>query len=187
MQNLIETFKRIGGLSQRNQEALLGVIQRIECTPKTLLQELDTVCDSIYFIEKGLARTFYYKDGKDITYWIALENDFVGSMASFFMRVPSNKMVETLEPSVLWKFDYSKMESLFSSNQEMQKVGRLFAYYGISIMEKRFDDLHFHTAKERYEFLVKNKPELLQRMSLGMIATYLGITQETLSRIRKKK
>ena len=66
-------------------------------------------------------------------------------------------------------------------------VGRLFANYGISLMEKRFDDLHFNTAKERYEILMKKQPEILQRIPLGMIAFYLGITQETLSRIRTQK
>ena len=187
MQNLIETFRKIGNLSQENEERLLSAVQRIECASKTVLQEQDKVCDSIYFVEKGIARTFYYKDGKDITYWIAMENDFVGSMSSYFMREPSSKMVETIEDCILWRFEYYKLEELFSTNQELEKVGRLFSNYGISMMEKRFDDLHFNTAKERYDILINQQPEILQRMSLGMISSYLGITQETLSRIRKQK
>lgn len=187
MQNLIETFRKLGKLSQENEKALLSAIQRIECRPKTLLQEQDKICNRIYFVEKGIARTFYYKNGKDITYWIALENDFVGSMSSYFMREPSNKMVETIENCILWEFEYQKLEGLFSTNQELEKVGRLFANYGISLMEKRFDNLHFNTAQERYDILIKQQPEILQRTPLGMIASYLGITQETLSRVRTQK
>jgi CRP-like cAMP-binding protein len=116
-----------------------------------------------------------------------MENDFIGSMSSFFMREPSNKLVETIEPCILWKFDYQKMEHLFSTNPELEKMGRLFSNYGLSLMEKRFDNLHFHTARERYNILLKQQPELLQRIPLGIMASYLGITQETLSRIRKQK
>jgi len=187
MQNLIETFRKIGNISQENEIVLLSAIQRTECKSKTILQEQGKICNKIYFVEKGIARTFYYKDGKDITYWIALENDFVGAMSSYFMREPSNKMVETIEDCVLWEFEYQKLEGLFSTNQELEKVGRLFANYGISLMEKRFDNLHFNTAKERYDILIKQQPEILQRISLGMIASYLGVTQETLSRIRTQK
>ena len=102
------------------------------------------------------------------------------------MREPSNKMVETIEACILWKFEFARLEELFSTNQELEKLGRLFSNYGISLMEKRFDNLHFNSAKERYSILLKQQPEILQRVPLGMIASYLGITQETLSRIRKK-
>jgi len=187
MQNLIETFRTVGNLSRANEAALLGAIERVECPAKTILQEQDKISNRIYFVEKGIARTFYYKDGRDITYWIAMENDFVGAMSSYFMREPSNKIVETLEDCVLWEFEYHKLEALFSANQELAKAGRLFANYGISLLEKRFDNLHFHTAKERYDILINQQPGLLQRVPLGMIASYLGITQETLSRIRTQK
>lgn len=187
MQNLINTFNKIGNLSTENEKELFNAIRKIEVPPKTILQKQDAVANNVYFIEKGIARTFYYKDGKDITYWIALENDFVGSMSSFFNREPSNKLVETIEPCVLWKFEYQKLENLFSKNEELGRIGRLFAYYGISLMEKRFDNLHFNTAKERYHILITQHPEIVQRIPLGMIASYLGITQETLSRIRAQR
>jgi hypothetical protein len=70
-------------------------------------------------------------------------------------------------------------------NQELSRAGRLFANYGISVMEQRFDDMMFYSARERYEMLLQNRPEVIQNVPLGMIASYLGITQETLSRIRK--
>lgn len=186
MQNLLTKFREIGKLTKENEAVLLNALERIECPAKTNLQEVGKVCNSIYFVEKGIARTYYYKDGKDITYWIVAENDFLGAMGSFFMREPSNKLVETIEPCVLWKFEYHKLEALFAVNQEIERTARLFANYGIGLLEKRADSLHFNTAKERYDLLVKEQPEVLKRVPLGMIASFLGITQETLSRIRKQ-
>ena len=186
MQLLIEKLSIIGKVSPVQQSALMAAITRKEFAPKTILQKTDQVANKIYFVEKGIARTFYYKNGKDITYWIAPEGEFVGSMASFFMRTSSNKLVETIEHCTLWEFEYQKLESLFSSSQELEKVGRRFANYAIALMEERFDNLHFNTAKERYQLLMKNQSELINRIPLGMIASYLGITQETLSRIRSQ-
>lgn len=187
MQNLIGTFKKIGNISEDNETALMSGIRKVEYAPRTILQEQGKISNKIFFVEKGIARTFYYKDGKDITYWIAMENDFVGSMSSYFMREASNKIVETIEDCQLWEFEFQKLENLFSTNKDLEKIGRLFASYGISLMEKRFDNLHFHTAKERYDLLITQQPDILLRMPLGMVATYLGITQETLSRIRSQK
>lgn len=187
MNQLIEIFKKFGALSNEEEQLIFNTVQQIEVAPKTILQNQYKVCSTIYFVEKGIARTFYYKDGKDITYWIALENDFVGSMSSFFLQEPSDKLVETIEPCVLWAFEYQKLETLFSTNQKFEKLGRLFSNYGISLLEQRFDNIHFNTAKQRYDILIEQQPELLLRIPLGMIASYLGITQETLSRIRNSK
>jgi CRP-like cAMP-binding protein len=185
MKQLVEIFRKIGGLSQENEKELLKVVKRIECNSKTILQAKDTISNKIYIIEKGIARTFYYKDGKDITYWLAAENDLIGSMSSFFMQTPSNKIVETIEDCILWEFEYNTLQNLFETNKELGNIGRLFANYGIAIMEQRFDNLLFYNAKQRYNILLEKRPDIIRKVPLGMIASYLGITQETLSRIRK--
>ncbi|MFC4635311.1 cyclic nucleotide-binding domain-containing protein [Dokdonia ponticola] len=84
----------------------------MECEAKTMLQEAGKVANKIYFLEKCLARTYNYKDGRDITYWISTGNDFIGAVASYYMREPSYKYVETLEGSVLWEFNYHILECL---------------------------------------------------------------------------
>ena len=185
MKNFMDIFKKIGGLSPENERILLGSIKKKSFPPKTILQKKGKVSNKIYIVERGIVRTFYYKEGKDITYSIAAQNDFTGSMSSFFMQKPSNKILETIEESVLWEFEYNRLQSLFEMNQELSRAGRLFANYGISVMEQRFDDMMFYSAKERYEMLLQNRPKVIQNVPLGMIASYLGITQETLSRIRK--
>ena len=186
MEELLQVFKEIGNLPKDSEAQLISTVSRKNIPVKTILQEAGRVANQIYFVEKGISRTFYYKDGKDITYWIAAEGDFVGSMASFFSRKPGNKYVETLEDCILWEFDYPKLEKLFDMSVEFERAGRLFANHAISLLEKRFDDLHFNSAKERYNILIDHHPQIIQRVSLGIIASYLGITQETLSRIRNQ-
>jgi CRP-like cAMP-binding protein len=174
-------------LSEDAEVIFMQSIVKKQFKKKEILQEQGKICDQLYFVEKGVARTFYYRNGKEVTYWLAAENDFVGSMASFFSRTPSNKHVETLEECTLWIFDYNKLENLYSDSKELERMGRLFANYGMSVLEKKFDDFHSMSAKERYDVLVEKHPQILQRVSLGIIASYLGITQETLSRIRNQK
>lgn len=187
MKKLIESFGEIAKLSKETEEVFMKSIIKKDFKKKELLQEEGKVCNQLYFVEKGVARTFYYKNGREVTYWLAAENDFVGSMASFFSRTPSNKHVETLEDCTLWIFDYDKLEELYADSKELERMGRLFANYGMSVLEKKFDDFHSMSAKERYDVLVEKHPQILQRVSLGIIASYLGITQETLNRVRTLK
>lgn len=186
IKKLVESFGEMAQLSAEAESALLGIIEKRTVKKKELLLSEGKVCDQIYFVEKGIARAFYYKDGREITFWIAAENEFVGSLASFFSRTRSNKYVETLEDCTLWVFDYKKLEELYSSSKELERMGRLFTSYGITILEKKFDDFHSLSAKERYDLLTTKYPEILQRVSLGIVASYLGISQETLSRIRSQ-
>jgi CRP-like cAMP-binding protein len=183
---LLEAFGDMARLPADAMELFMSIVERKECLKKQLLQEAGCHANHVYFIEKGIARTFYYRDGKDITYWIAAENEFAGAMASFFNRTISNKNVELLEDSIVWEFSHAKLESLYSESKEIERMGRLFAQYGIGLVEQRFDDLLFLTARERYDILLQKHPGILQRVSLGIIASYLGITRETLSRIRSK-
>ena len=82
MQNIINVFKQVGGLSSQNEQILISSINKITFPPKVVLQKQGEVSDKIYIVEKGIVRTFYYKDGKDVTYSIATQNDFAGSMRS---------------------------------------------------------------------------------------------------------
>lgn len=181
---ILKGFGDVARLSPESEEAFLNTVEKRQIEKKQLLQAEGTVCNDVYFIEKGIARTFYYRDGKDITYWLAAENEFVGAMGSFFSRKPSNKQVETLEDCILWVFNYHKLEKLCASAHEFEHMGRAFANYGITLLEEKFDNSHFLSARQRYAILLEKNPTVLTRVPLGMIASYLGVTQETLSRIR---
>ncbi len=173
-------------LSSESKEAFAAAIKKLELPKGHVLVKENTVCNYLYFVESGLTRTYYFKDGKDITEWISPENTFACSIVSFINRKPDRRIIELLEPSVLYAISYDKLEELYSRFHEIERLGRLLVSSGMVQMQQKFDDQHFETAAQRYQTLMKTNPSLLLRVPLGMIASYLGITQETLSRIRSQ-
>lgn len=184
MNAFIDALSRFTPLSEAGQQAMASVCHRHELPKGYTLVQSDTVCSSIYYLETGLSRTFYYKDGRDVTDWLSAEGDFVVSIVSFLTQQPDRRLVQLLEPSVVWSVSYRDLEILYAGYHELERLGRLLVSHGLILMQQRFDDLHFESAAARYERLMATHPTLIQRVPQGMIASYLGVAPETLSRIR---
>lgn len=153
---------------------------------EVLIQE-GRVCDQLFFIEKGALRGFHYHNGREITSWFGFEDDFGTSTYSFVSRKPGFEIVEATENSILYAITYEDLDIIYHKHPEFNYVGRLLTEkYYVDLMERTLC-LQYQSAKENYEQLVVNRPKILRRASLGHIASYLGISQETLSRIRTKK
>ena len=147
----------------------------------------DKVCDQLFFIKKGFLRGFNYHNGKEITSWFGFENDFATSTYSFVSRKPGFENIEVIENSILYGISYKDLNRIYRLHPEFNLAGRLLTEkYYVDLMERTLC-LQFQTAKQSYEQLVATKPYILKRASLGHVASYLGISQETLSRIRAKK
>lgn len=126
-------------------------------------------------------------DGKEITHWFGFENDFVTSLHSFITGEPSVENIHLLEDSILFSISKDSLTQLLNQYHEIERIVRL-AYEKYYIrLEDRLINAQFKTATERYEKLLLERPHILERVSLGMVASYLGISQETLSRVRAKK
>jgi CRP/FNR family transcriptional regulator, anaerobic regulatory protein len=140
----------------------------------------------LYFVESGLLRGFHYKEGKEVINWFCNEGQFATSMYSFVSQKPSYENIQAIEATKLFSIAYQDLQKLYQTYPAFDKIGRLLTEQYYVALEERIISLHFQTAKERYKSLLQNEEYLLQRVSLGFLASYLGITQETLSRIRKK-
>ena len=149
-----------------------------------LLHKEGSICNHLYLIEKGIARSFYHKDGKDITAHFAIEGDTITAIDSFIQRKRSKYNVEVLEDSEVFLIAHQDMLELLTNKPEYEKYVRMFVEQVYIDLVERIEDLLFHTAKERYDKLIQKTPQFLQRVNLEHIASFLGITQETLSRIR---
>jgi CRP-like cAMP-binding protein len=143
-------------------------------------------CNDIYFVESGLLRGYYYQDDKEITNWFTREGEFATNFYSFITKVPSSETIEAVEDCEMIQVPYANLQQLYRDYPETERLGRILTENYYIRLEERLLGLQFTTAKERYENLMKNNPGLILRAQLGHIASYLGITQETLSRIRAK-
>jgi CRP-like cAMP-binding protein len=141
-------------------------------------------CRHLYFLQQGALRGFYNLEGKEITHWFAFENDFVTSFHSFITQKPAVENIQLLEGSIAWSISREMLDELMDRHHEIERVVRL-AYESYYIrLEERFVNAHFKTASERYQDLLQQSPHIIERVPLGYIASYLGISSETLSRIR---
>lgn len=186
--NFIEYINNFVALSSEAADELLEKSRKEDLPKHYLLHKEGEICQKIFYIEKGLVRWFYHdENGRDITDSFAVENSFVTAFDSFFQRKPSRYFIEVLEDSTIYSMTFDDLEASFKKIPETERVSRLIL---IQILEQTIDKnaaLQFRTAEQRYRFITEKHPDLLQRVSLGHIASYLGITQETLSRIRAKK
>ncbi|QNL48090.1 Crp/Fnr family transcriptional regulator [Olivibacter sp. SDN3] len=141
-------------------------------------------CNHFYIIQKGFARIFSVIDDKQITTLFARENDIITSTYALFTQTSSNESVEILEDSVLLKINYEEFLNLCKENPILLKLYRFLMEKYYLALEERTLSLQFDSALERYRKLLSRHPFILQRASLGAIASYLGMSPVTLSRMR---
>lgn len=152
-----------------------------------LLAKEGQYSDELFYIAKGGARAYYLHDGKIVTDWFAFENDFISSIVSFFLDVPGQHQIEMLEDTVMLVLKRDDVELLCEKHHDFERLGRLSVTKTMMQLQQRIVSIQFKSSKERYDSLLKKYPSIEQRAPLGDIASYLGITQETLSRIRNPK
>ena len=186
----IESFIQIiNPLPNDILEDVISCFQLLEYPKDYLLLKQGRPCKHIWFLARGAVRYFYTdEDGKESNVWFSFDNDVVTDATSFVSQKPSNESIQLIEDSELYAIEYHQIQNLLQKHHS-------FALWYISLVEKyyvaqiedRITDLQFLTAKQRYEKLLVQFPNISNRISLGHIASYLNITQETLSRIRSGK
>jgi len=139
----------------------------------------------IGFILKGAFRIFYLVEGKESTRFLGCENIFITSSPSFTSQTPSIEYVEALENAELLMLSFQDLQAMYRLSHKWERMVRLLAEYSYVEQQQRIYSLIALSAQERYESLVQNRPDLIQRIPQYIIANYLGISPETLSRIRK--
>lgn len=153
---------------------------------KTKILEAGTTAKEVYFILNGCIRLFYNKDGEDISAYFFTEKMFAGAYDSFTSQKPSRHSIETLEDCEVLAISYKALQKLFIEFPKMNEFVR-------KVLEERFVSLHelftsqiLDSPEERYLNLLKERPDIIQRIPQHQIATFLGITPVSLSRIRKR-
>lgn len=165
---------------------LLQTIEAIRFPKGSVILKVDKVESDIYFIRTGIARAYAYHHAEEITFWFGKEGDTVISMRSYVENEKGYENIELLEDAELYHLKTIKLQQLYQTDIHIANWGRRFAETELLKTEQRLLLRQFKSASERYHTLIKENPELLKRVQLGYIASYLGITQVSLSRIRRE-
>jgi len=184
---LIEFINTYVTLPDEAEKEILAAFEKEFFNKGELILQKDKICKKFYFVHHGLARSFYINEnGKDITVWFFNSNSFLTAVESFFEQTPSYYNIQALEDTEVFSITYGKLLQLFDKYHCMEKFGRILSIKMINLLSEKLNSIQFQTAEGRYKYMLKKYPDIANQAPLGHIASYLGITQETLSRIRAK-
>lgn len=172
-------------LSQELVEKLYNTFEPVTFKKGSIVFNEGQICKYLYFIEKGALRSYYIDaKGREISHWFTFENEIITEPKSFFKQTKSNYYLETLEDAEVRRISFKNLNKLFNESHEIEKFGRLLGLQLLIDLNDKLLDLQFKSAKERYTSLLDQHPDIFQRVSLGHISSFIGITQQSLSRIR---
>jgi CRP-like cAMP-binding protein len=184
--SFIDKLQEFQKLPDEVVEEIISRVKKVHLHKRTMVLKEGQVCENIYFIDKGLARSYYTSEGKDYTTDICLEGEFMVEFSSFAHQSPSLQNLELIEDCTLYYLSYTDLQELYSKYPITERIGRLIAEYHYLSLSTHSYLLKFNTTSERYDYLFNTKIEIIGRAPLGVIASYLGMSIENLSRIRKK-
>lgn len=144
------------------------------------------VATEIGFVLKGAFRIYYLIGEKETTRYLGLENSFITSIPSFTTQKPSIEHVEALENCDMLMLSFQNLQTMYTMSAKWERLVRLMAEYSYNEQQARIYSLIALSAQQRYEKFIKGNPKIVQRVPQYIIANYLGISPETLSRIRKQ-
>lgn len=185
---LLYFLKNWSGISEEEELIILSAFETVSIKKKKDLLEEGTICKYLYFITKGCLRSFYVDSkGVEHIYQIRMENGWISDLESFFTQAPAKYTIEALEDSEMLRISFDRMEKLYEEVPKLERYFRILFQKAYINTLKRLNASMWDTALERYNEMLKEQPDMFQRVPLVYIASYLGITPESLSRIRKQK
>lgn len=187
MTEFFNHFAQYIRLSDQLKEELAKRIKFKTFSKGEILHSADRICTKSYFIQKGLLRLYFLKDGKEISEYFSCEGDWTNSPRSFIQRKHDIYYIDAIEQTEVYILEVKDLMFLFDNFPEMERYSRLSMGSTFGYLIERITSMRFTSAKEKYQHFCEVYQGIYHRIPLGMVASYLGITQETLSRIRAEK
>ncbi|MDR0228993.1 MAG: Crp/Fnr family transcriptional regulator [Flavobacteriaceae bacterium] len=173
-------------IPEESKQTLSLISNTVKFPKGHLLMQADKVEHCLYFIKKGVVRAFSDYDEGEITFWFGQQGDTILSMLNYVEQKRSYENIELVTDCELYEIQMTAINKLYETDIHIANLGRKIAEKELVRLEQRIISRQILPAKERYEELIKNQPNLIKKVPLKFIASYLGITQVSLSRIRKE-
>ena len=184
-QRFIDHYSSSQQLTDHTKAEICNHLSILHLNKKHVLIKENQQHDFAYFVIKGAVRSYFLKDGIEVNTWFALENDMVGSLQNFNDK-PSRETIELVENCTLIAINIKKIKPLMFSNIQIANfINKIIEEYAL-FLEDKFYFSQMANSIDKYLTLLDKEPQLLQRIPLTYIASFLGITRETLSRLRAK-
>lgn len=186
MNFLLSKLKSYGGFSKDVEEYLKIKIVLSKRNKDDFFIRKGQIATSIFILEKGAVRAFAEIDDKETTLWFGFEDLILGSILPAYFDQPAFENIQFLEDSLVHSISIADLNNLYRKYPEMNIIGRKLAENYCSFLEKRIQSLQVESASQRYQKLLMTEPDIVKRVPIKYIASYIGISSETLSRIRGK-
>lgn len=179
-----ELARRYSTMTHEELDLLESILVPMKFMKNEMILREGETCTNIYWVVKGLVRQFYYKNGKEVTEYMATENSIVMCIESLFLEQPTHLQIKAIEPSILIAIPKVDLEAVAMKSVNIQILYRKILEESLILSQIHADMLRFESAQDRYHKLIKRQPQLVLRAPLVYIASYLQMTPETLSRVR---
>jgi CRP-like cAMP-binding protein len=186
MEQLIAILKLFGPMSAGLEAHLRKIIRKTTYKKGDIILPMGDICDQIFFIESGIVRSFWLKEGKEMSKWFMFPGDIVIAVISWHRRTPSNEQHVALDDCVCWGLSYAEIEQTYDDYREFDRHGRRIEGEYYSRLQEHMDDINNMSALERYTILMDKNPELVSLIPYKYLNSYLGVKTRTLTKIKKQ-
>lgn len=186
-ESIFQHFENYIRLSENLKAELINRLKPITFKKGELVLNANSVCTESYFILEGLLRAYFLKDGKEISEFFCTKNEWANSPKSFMQRTSDIYYIDAIEDTSAYALKVNDLVYLFDNFPEMERYARSSMGTVFGLLMERITSMRFTSAKEKYQHFKSVYADIYPKIPLGMVASYLGITQETLSRIRAEK
>ena len=179
-----ELARKYSTMTHDELDVLESILVPMKFGKNEMILKEGEVCENIYYIDRGVIRQFYFKNGKEVTEHLGSDRSIFMCIESLFLETPTHLQVETIEPSVIYALPKHRLEQVALHNVNIQILYRKILEESLILSQVHADLVRFETAGDRYKKMCKLMPQVVLRAPLVYIASYLQMTPETLSRVR---
>lgn len=186
MDELRYFLKQFDSFEEKELDESLTRFKKVQIEKKQLYVKEDEICKKVAFIKKGLFKLYYNLDGVECIMLFFQENQFVTDYYSYLTQTPSKRPIQAIEDSIIYNVSYNDFQRLYDSSKKWERVGRILTERAYIFAVQRANRIIHDDPDTRFMTFLKEYPTLIQRVPQYMIASYLNMTPETYSRVKKR-